>query len=1047
MTRSARLLLAALVCLATWTTGAAAGEDQGWRSDVEQGSDDRGAARNAAASADPPDGTTARASAVTVVVAQDGSGDYCGIQEALDAIAREGTGNRTIVIRNGVYREKLMITTSHLALVGEDRERTRIEYAELRRNWRASHPDDWGAAVINIGPEVTDLIIANLTVRNDYGRTHDDHDHQFAIRSMVNATRIALLHANVIADGGDTLSLWNHDTGLSYAADCYFEGWVDFVCPRGWAYVTNSRFFGHNNTASIWHDGNRDQDQKFVIRRSRFDGVPGFALGRNHRDAQFYLLDAAFSSNMADRPIAPTPGPDPLQWGGRYYYSNAHREGGDFAWFADNLRMAPGSPRDEDVTAVWTFGGRWDPESLPPVLPFAAVPGPEDGWRWVDPGGVTLRWTGGRHARDYRVYFGNTNPPRERGEQTADTYASGALEPGTQYFWRVDSETPEGVVPGPLWSFHTDSRAIRIALVGDSTVTEASGWGRGFKARIAESAAVINLARAGRSSKSYAAEGHWKEVLRRRPTHVLLQFGHNDVPGKGLDRETDLPTFQANMARYVDEAREAGATPILLTSLTRRNFTPEGRIKSDLADYAEAVRQVAIEKNVPLIDLHARSIELLDRLGPAVGLSLGPLKTDGTLDRTHLNDQGSALFGALVAEELRRVVPGLAPYVRDAPLPTPTATWSLRAADTVMRRTPDPLLLDATGTPRWDYTQGLLLEAILDVARRTGDQRYWKYVKTYYDEMIDARGVIRGYKLDDYSLDRIDPGKALFALYEKTHNGKYRLAIETLRRQLREQPRTSEGGFWHKKRYPHQMWLDGLYMAAPFLAQYAKAFNEPAAFDDVIDQFVLMERHARDAKSGLLVHGWDESRQQRWADPTTGRSAAFWGRAMGWYAMGLVEALDFVPSDHPRRGELVAILQRLAEAVTRVQDPKSGLWWQVLDQGEREGNYLEASVSAMLSFALLKGARLGTIDAKYGAVGRRAYQGILNQLVEVEAQPGRDGLVTIHRVCQVAGLGGDPEKERYRDGSYEYYVTEKVRDNDPKAVGPFIFASLEMEWR
>ena len=230
---------------------------------------------------------------------------------------------------------------------------------------------------------------------------------------------------------------------------------------------------------------------------------------------------------------------------------------------------------------------------------------------------------------------------------------------------------------------------------------------------------------------------------------------------------------------------------------------------------------MAAEKNVPLIDLHAKSIELLDRLGPSISSALGPLKPDGTLDKTHLNDAGSALFGALMADEVRRVVPELAPYIRAAALPEPVPPWSSRMAESVMKRTPDPLLLDSD-KPKWDYTQGLVLKAMLELAQRTLDERYVKYVRAYYDGMIDADGTIRTYRLEEYSLDRINPGKPFFALYEKTHDEKYRKAIETLRQQLRGQPRNADGGFWHKKRYPHQMWLDGLYMGAPFLAQYAK---------------------------------------------------------------------------------------------------------------------------------------------------------------------------------------------------------------------------------
>jgi unsaturated rhamnogalacturonyl hydrolase len=962
----------------------------------------------------------------SLVVAQDGSGDFRTIQEAVDAIPNDNEDNRIILIRNGTYNEKVMLAKSYLSLVGEDREKTRIEYAELRKNWRATHPDDWGAAVINIGNGATDITIANLTVHNNYGSLHGDHDHQFAIRGMDQSNRVAVLHANVIADGGDTFSPWNSESGLTYATDSYFEGYVDFVCPRGWAYIANSRFFARPSSAGIWHDGSKDRDQKFVIRHSVFDGDPNFNLGRNHRDGQFYLVDVAFSEKMADRPIYPASAPDPRHWGERYYYADAR---GPFAWHSDNLHTAEGSPRSEDVTAAWTFGGRWDPASLPAVLPHAAIPRPEHGWRFVDPAGVTLRWTPARNAREERVYFAVedrqsclSRPIADRQDCLSST-RTGPLEPGRTYYWRIDD--------GPIWSFRADPRTTRIALVGDSTVTEKSGWGRGFKSHVAESAALLNLARGGRSSKSFRTEGHWDDALRRKPTHVLLQFGHNDEPGKGLERETDLPTFRANMARYVDEARAIGAQPILVTSLARRYDDPH------LGKYAEATREVAREKNVPLIDLHARSLELHGTMTQVQRTLLGP-------DKTHLDEQGSMLFGALMAEELRSKVPELAKHVRNPPTANrqPPTNWSTRMADTIMKRTPDPVWLDAREKPRWEYTPGLVLKAVMHVAERTGDERYWKYVEAYYDHFVKADGTIEAYSKDEYNIDRINPGKPLFTLYARTKNEKYRKAIELLRQQMREHPRTKEGGFWHKKRYPYQMWLDGLYMGAPFLAQYAKTFNEPALFDDAIDQYVWMEKHARDPKTGLLYHGWDESRQQKWADPQTGLSPELWGRAMGWYAMGLVETLDFVPLTHPRRGELTAILNRLAEAVVKVQDPKTGVWWQVLDKGGREGNYLESSVSVMFSFSLMKAARLGYIDRKYGDAGRRAYNGVLREFVEVD----QDGLVNIHRVCEVAGLGGDPEKgEKYRSGTFEYYVTEKIRSNDPKAVGPFIFASLEME--
>jgi unsaturated rhamnogalacturonyl hydrolase len=233
------------------------------------------------------------------------------------------------------------------------------------------------------------------------------------------------------------------------------------------------------------------------------------------------------------------------------------------------------------------------------------------------------------------------------------------------------------------------------------------------------------------------------------------------------------------------------------------------------------------------------------------------------------------------------------------------------------------------------------------------------------------------------------------------------------------------------------MWLDGLYMGEPFYAEYAATFHGGAAFDDIARQFVLMELHSRDTKTGLLYHGWDESKQQRWANPTTGRSPNFWGRAMGWYAMALVDTLDYFPEDHPQRGALLRILKRLATTIEKYQDPKSGLWYQVLDKGGAKGNYLEASASCMFVYALAKAVRQGYLPASYLSAARKGYQGITTRFIETE--PG--GRVNLKGTVSVAGLGGNP----YRDGSYEYYLSEKVITNDPKGVGAFLLASVEME--
>src|SRR5262249_46571258 len=309
------------------------------------------------------------------------------------------------------------------------------------------------------------------------------------------------------------------------------------------------------------------------------------------------------------------------------------------------------------------------------------------------------------------------------------------------------------------------------------------GYGAGLASHLPQTVAFYNGARGGRSSKSFRTEGHWAELLRHKPTQILIQFGHNDQPGKGQDRETTLDEYRANLARYVDEARAGGATPILVTPLARRG-TP-----SDLAPWAEATKAVAAEKNGRGTGLYAKSVELMQRLGPAVAVAISPVKTDGTIDKTHLNEKGSALIGALVANELGY----------PAKLPEIAPAWSARMGDAVIKRNPDPLTVDTPDKPQWNYTQGLIMLAMQQLARRTGDERYWNYAKAYYDGMIDGSGVIKPYHIEEYSLDRINAGKGLFALWEKTHDERYRKAIETLRRQLREQPRNADGGYWHKQ--------------------------------------------------------------------------------------------------------------------------------------------------------------------------------------------------------------------------------------------------------
>ncbi|MEQ8238975.1 MAG: glycoside hydrolase family 88 protein [Cyclobacteriaceae bacterium] len=360
----------------------------------------------------------------------------------------------------------------------------------------------------------------------------------------------------------------------------------------------------------------------------------------------------------------------------------------------------------------------------------------------------------------------------------------------------------------------------------------------------------------------------------------------------------------------------------------------------------------------------------------------------------------------------------------------------VRMANSEMKRNPDPRLIDFREKPKWEYTNGLLCLAILKVYQETGDEKYLDYVKYYADSMILETGKILTYKMSDFNIDRINPGRFLIRLNEESPNPKYQMAIDSLRKQMKGHPRTSEGGFWHKKVYPQQMWLDGLYMGSPFLTMCAIDYSEPRLLDDVANQFYLIDKNLYVPEMGLYKHGWDESRAQRWANKETGRSPHFWGRAMGWHAMAIVDVLGEFPADHPKRPQLIETANRVAEGITKYQDPETGLWWQVLDKPNEENNYLEASCSSMFTYFLLNGVKQGVLDVSYLDVAKKAYNGILNNFIEENT----DGTISLTNICAVAGLGGNP----YRDGSYDYYVNEPQRDNDPKGVGPFIMASLLM---
>ena len=362
-----------------------------------------------------------------------------------------------------------------------------------------------------------------------------------------------------------------------------------------------------------------------------------------------------------------------------------------------------------------------------------------------------------------------------------------------------------------------------------------------------------------------------------------------------------------------------------------------------------------------------------------------------------------------------------------------------RIAQSEIQHNPELWMADFLTKPKWDYTQGLIAKAMLETYLATGDTTYLAYVEAFADYFIQEDGSILTYDLTKYNLDRVNGGNFLYLLDSIDSQPRYQAAIRLLRSQLATQPRTTEGGFWHKQIYPSQMWLDGLYMAEPFYAHYAlwdSTAEADAIFDDVVLQFSVVDKHTLNPATGLNYHGWDESHAQAWADSLTGCSPHTWGRAEGWYVMAICDVLDYLPENHAGRSQLIAILNRVCTALLRYQDPATGMWYQVPDLPEAEGNYTESTCSAMFCYALAKGARMGYLPAEYRSIAARAFDGLWQSAV-VENE---DGTLSLTRCCAVAGLGGTP----YRSGTYDYYIHEKIRDNDPKGIGPLILAALEL---
>ena len=385
-----------------------------------------------------------------------------------------------------------------------------------------------------------------------------------------------------------------------------------------------------------------------------------------------------------------------------------------------------------------------------------------------------------------------------------------------------------------------------------------------------------------------------------------------------------------------------------------------------------------------------------------------------------------------------------------------------------MKRVPQSYMLDFSKKPKWSYVMGIELEGMLDTYLRYGGQDIYNYCKMYTDKMIDEKGNITGYNMLDYNLDNIRTGHFVTRMYQNWPEAKNLLAMQTMMQQLNDQPRTiADKVFWHKAIYAYQVWLDGIFMGLPFrtltapITTSAKNKKKGAVtkiYDDAVNQLKITYQRTLDPKTGLNRHAYDETRKAFWSDNETGLSQHCWGRAQGWYSMALIEVLDALPEDYARRSEVIDLLQKDLDAILKWQDKKTGLWYQVMDSPERDGNYLESTCSSMFTYVLLKAYRKGYVGEKYRDAGIRAYKSMIEKFIQIHA----DKTISLTQCCEVAGLGpavtpevesamkrinpkGSVKENRRRDGSYAYYLSEPIRANDAKGVGPFIWASLEME--
>ena len=395
--------------------------------------------------------------------------------------------------------------------------------------------------------------------------------------------------------------------------------------------------------------------------------------------------------------------------------------------------------------------------------------------------------------------------------------------------------------------------------------------------------------------------------------------------------------------------------------------------------------------------------------------------------------------------------------------PKPYKSYAEWMTYSEMQRNPKSYLLDFSTAPKWSYVMGIELEAMLDTYLKYGGEKIRQYCKEYTDTMINQKGEIRNYNLLDYNLDNIRTGHFVTRMYQQWPEAKNLKAMLTMMKQLKNQPRTkADKVYWHKAIYAYQVWLDGIFMGLPFRCLTASGKEANSIYNDAVNQLKVTYERTLDPKTGLNRHAYDETRKTFWANKETGLSQHCWGRAQGWYSMALIEVLDALPENYIRRQEVIELLQKDLDAVIKWQDKKTGLWYQVMDAPHKKSsvgdNYLESTCSSMFAYVLLKAWNKGYLGTKYRDAGIKAYQGIIDNFIRVN----EDKTISLTQCCSVAGLGpaetpevkaalkkvnpkGNLTENRKRDGSFDYYLSEPIRDNDAKGVGPFIWASLEYD--